>query len=286
MPKETIKPNGTPVNVINNGESFDYISLTDIAKYRDANNSADLIRNWIRNRNTIEYLGLWEQLNNNNFDSNNFSTFQNDAGLNTFVLTPKKWIDATNAIGIISKQGRYGGTYAHSDIAFEFASWISPEFKLYLIKDYQKLKNEENNKLNLEWNLNRTLAKLNYRIHTDAIKENIVPPILDKRQKGLSYSNEADRINVALFGLTAAEWRHGNSTKNGNIRDHATTEQLLVLTNLESMNAEMIRDKISFEERTKRLNKMAIDQMKTFLKNRNALKKIKKESILHSKKIE
>lgn len=273
-PRETINPNGLPVNIYNTGEKFDYISLTDIAKYKNSSEANDVIRNWLRNRNTIEYLGLWEQMNNPNFNIEYFSSLKQEAGLNSFVLTPKKWIEGTHAIGIISKAGRYGGTFAHSDIAFEFASWISPEFKLYLIKDYQTLKNSESNRLNLNWNLNRTLTKLNYKVHTDAIKEHLIPPKLSKYQVGFHYASEADRINVALFGITAKEWREKNSEKSGNIRDYATTEQLLVLTNLESMNAELIRDKISPLERTERLNSMAQRQMTTFLENRKTIKEL------------
>lgn len=274
-PRETISPKGVPIGILNNGDEFDFISLTDIAKYKNNSEANDVIKNWLRNRNTIEYLGLWEQMNNSNFKIDFFESIRNEAGLNSFVLTPKKWIQGTNAIGITSRPGRYGGTYAHSDIAFEFASWISPEFKLYLIKDYQTLKTAENNRLSIEWNLNRTLARLNYKIHTDAIKDHLIPPTLSKKQEGFKYASEADRINVALFGITAKQWRESNSDKSGNIRDSATTEQLLVLTNLESMNAELIRDKVLDTERTKRLNNMARRQMKTFLENREGIKKLK-----------
>ncbi|WYJ91063.1 hypothetical protein A5888_002831 [Enterococcus sp. 9E7_DIV0242] len=274
-PRETINTNGVEVNIFNNGTDYDYISLTDIAKYRELAEPNDVIRNWLRNRNTLEYLGLWEQMNNPNFNLQFFESARNEAGLNSFVMTPKRWIQGTNAIGITSQPGRYGGTYAHSDIAFEFASWISPEFKLYLIKDYQTLKAAENNRLSIEWNLNRTLSKLNYKVHTDAIKENLLPPTLSKQQQGFKYANEADRINIALFGITAKQWREMNPSKSGNIRDFATTEQLLVLTNLESMNAEMIRDKTPDFERTAKLNDMARRQMETFLKNRAGIQKLK-----------
>lgn len=273
-PREIIEPNGIPVGIFNDGESFDYISLTDIARYRNSSEPNDVIKNWLRNRNTIEYLGLWEQMNNSNFNLSFFDDIRKESGLNSFVLSPQKWIKNSNAIGITSKSGRYGGTFAHTDIAFEFASWISPEFKLYLIKDYQALKTAENNKLSVEWNLNRTLSKLNYKIHTDAIKDNLVPPALTKRQAGYKYATEADRINMALFGITAKEWREKNPEKSGNIRDDATTEQLLVLINLESMNAELIRDKVEASERTQRLNKMARTQMETFLKNRQGINKL------------
>lgn len=273
-PRETINPKGLPVGIYNNGEPFDLISLTDIAKYKNSSEANDVIRNWLRNRNTIEFLGLWEQMNNPNFNLNYFESLKHEAGLNSFVLTPKKWIEGTNAVGITSQAGRYGGTFAHSDIAFEFASWVSPEFKLYLIKDYQTLKAADNNRLSVEWNLNRTLAKLNYKVHTDAIKDHLIPPTLTQKQSGFKYATEADRINVALFGITAKEWRDKNLKKTGNIRDYASTEQLLVLTNLESMNAELIRDKIPESERTARLNKMAQTQMTTFLKNRAGIKKL------------
>lgn len=273
-PRETITPNGLPVGVYNNGEAFDFISLTDIAKYRNASDANDVIKNWLRNRNTIEFLGLWEQMNNPDFNVTFFESLKKETGLNSFVLTPKKWIEGANSIGIISKSGRYGGTFAHSDIAFEFASWVSPEFKLYLIKDYQALKAADNNRLSIEWNLNRTLAKLNYRIHTDAIKDHLVPPTLTQKQSGYKYATEADRINMALFGMTAKEWRSENPKKSGNIRDYASTEQLLVLTNLESMNAELIRDKVKDVDRTKRLNRMAQSQITTFLQNRASIKKI------------
>lgn len=273
-PRDTINTNGISINIFNDGTDADYISLTDIARYRETAEPNDVIRNWLRNRNTLEYLGLWEQMNNENFGLAFFEEVRKEAGLNSFVMTPKKWIEGTNAIGIISQPGRYGGTYAHSDIAFEFASWISPEFKLYLIKDYQTLKAAENNKLSVEWNLNRTLAKLNYKVHTDAIKEHLIPPTLSAKQGGYKYASEADRINVALFGITAKQWRESNPDKNGNIRDNATTEQLLVLTNLESMNAELIRDKVPDPERTIKLNEMARRQMQTFLKNRTGIEKL------------
>lgn len=274
-PREQITPKGISVDIINSkpGED-DFISLTDIAKYKNEEAPADLIKNWLRSRSTIEFIGLWEQMNNPNFKLVEFDQFKNESGSNSFVMSPKKWIDETNAIGIISKSGRYGGTYAHSDIAFEFASWISAEFKLYLIKDYQQLKAAENSRLNLEWNLNRTMAKLNYRIHTDAIKEHLIPPTLNSSQTGFKYASEADRINVALFGMTAKNWRDSNPNKKGNVRDFATIEQLLVLTNLESMNAELIKQKVGETERTEKLNEMAREQMIVFMRNKSGTKKL------------
>jgi len=210
--KATINAKGTEIAIISRGNGDDYISLTDIVKYKNLEFPADVVKNWLRTRNTIEFLGLWEQLNNQDFKLVEFDQFKNQSGANTFVLSPQKWIVATNAIGIISKAGRYGGTYAHKDIAFEFASWISPEFKLYLITDYQRLKTDENSRLSLEWNVNRVLAKLNYKIHTNAIKEHLLSNDLTKRQIAFKYANEADLLNVALFGQTAKEWRDDNRT--------------------------------------------------------------------------
>jgi hypothetical protein len=238
----------------------DYICLTDIAKYKNRDNSDDLIRNWLRNRNTIEFLGVWEQLYNPDFKPVEFDGFKKQAGLNSFSLTPKQWIEKTRAIGIISKAGRYGGTYAHKDIAFEFASWISVEFKLYLIKEFQRLKEEERKQLG--WDIRRNLAKINYRIHTDAIKENLVPAVLSKAQINLVYATEADVLNMALFGITAKDWRDNNPGKKGNIRDYADISQLVCLSNLENLNAHFINEGISQAERLVRLNKIAIHQMK------------------------
>lgn len=248
----------------------DYISLTDMAK---GFGDDILIYSWMRNRNTLEFIGIWEQIHNPDFKGGEFETFKTQAGLNSFHLTPRKWIEATNSIGIISKSGRYGGTYAHKDIAFEFGSWLSPEFKLYLIKEFQRLKDEENQRLSLGWNLNRTLAKINYRIHTDAIKNHLIPQKLTKEQKNQTYASEADILNTALFGISAKEWREQNPDLNGNIRDYATIEQLLVLANLESMNAEFIRMSLSQAERLERLNQIAITQLKSLLNNQH-LKKL------------
>ena len=221
-----------------------------------------MIRNWLRNRNTVEFLGVWERLNNPDFKPVEFDGIRMQAGLNSFTLTPKQWIEKTAAIGIVSQAGRYGGTYAHKDVAFEFASWISVEFKLYLIKEFQRLKDDENRRLSLSWSLNRTLSKLNYRIHTDAIREHLVPPEITPAQAAMTYASEADLLNVALFGLTAREWRETNPGLDGNMRDHATVEQLLVLANIEGMNAEFIHMNLPQGERLKRLNQIAIRQMR------------------------
>jgi len=258
--KATIEVQGTAITVLNQ-TSDDYISLTDIAKHKEPDRSDHVIQNWMRNRNTIEFLGVWEQLNNVGFKPLEFEGFRTRAGLNSFVLTPRQWIEATHATGMVSKSGRYGGTYAHKDIAFEFATWISVEFKLYLIKEFQRLKEDENRRLSLAWNLNRTLSKLNYRIHTDAIQAHLIPPEVTPAQAAMTYANEADVLNVALFGHTAREWRQANPVKKGNVRDFATIEQLLVLANIESMNAELIRMGLAQGERLKRLNEIAIRQM-------------------------
>lgn len=258
----SIEVRGTAISIVSQ-EDADYICLTDIARYKNPDHTDDLIRNWIRNRNTVEFLGMWEQLNNPDFNPVEFDGIRMQAGLNSFTLTPKQWIEKTGAVGIISKTGRYGGTYAHKDIAFEFASWISVEFKLYLIKEFQRLKEDENRRLSLAWDLNRTLSRLNYRIHTDAIKEHLIPPEITPAQASITYANEADVLNVALFGKTAKQWRDANPKLEGNMRDHATVEQLLVLANIESMNAEFIHMELEQVERLKRLNQIAIRQMQT-----------------------
>jgi len=262
--KETIIAKGTEITVISGGDDNDYISLTDIARYKSDDPTAT-IQNWLRNKDTIEFLGLWEQLNNPNFKHLEFEVFRNAAGANAFTLAPKKWIESTNAIGITSKSGRYGGTFAHKDIAFEFASWISAEFKLYIIKDYQRLKTDENSRLSLGWNLNRTLAKINYRIHTDAIKDILIPPDVTPQRQNITYANEADLLNVALFGMTAKEWRQANPSAKGNIRDEASLQQLIVLSNMESLNAEFIRQGLSQKERLLQLNASAKQMMKSLL---------------------
>jgi hypothetical protein len=246
----------------------DYISLTDIAKYRDTEDPFQIIANWMRLYGTVSYLGLWEQLNNPNFKPFEFERFKSEAGREYFSLTPKKWIKATDAIGIISKPGRYGGgTFAHSDLAFKFAAWISPEFELYLIREFKRLKAEEQERLSLSWNLQRTISKINYRIHTDAIKTHIVPPVVTKKQASIIYASEADMLNVALFGMTAAEWRQNNPEKDGNMRDDATLEQLVVLSNMESINALLIKQGIPQNARLIQLNQVAITQLTSLLGN-------------------
>jgi hypothetical protein len=263
------------------GKQSDCISLTDIAKFKNADHSDDVIRNWLRNRNTIEFLGVWERLNNPGFNPVEFDGIRIKAGLNSFALTPKMWIDITGAVGIDSQAGRYGGTFAHKDIAFEFASWISVEFKLYLIKEFQRLKEDEGLRLSLAWNLNRTLSKLNYRIHTDAVRAHLVPREVTPAQAATTYANEADVLNVALFGQTAKQWRDANPKLDGNMRDHATIEQLLVLANIEGMNAEFIHMKLTQQDRLKRLNAIAIRQMQTLTigqEARRALREMEQSS--------
>lgn len=255
-----IEVQGAVITVLS-GQREDYISLTDIARYKDSERTDYLIQNWMRNRNTIEFLGLWERLNNPGFNPIEFDGIRKQAGLNSFVLTAKRWIDATRAVGLVSKAGRYGGTFAHKDIAFEFASWISVEFKLYLIREFQRLKEDESRRLSLAWNLNRTLSKLNYRIHTDAVKAHLIPPEVTPAQAAITYASEADLLNVALFGHTARQWRDANPKLDGNVRDHAGIEQLLVLANMEGMNAEFIHMGLAQGERLKRLNQIAIRQM-------------------------
>ncbi len=270
---KTINVKGTEITIFLN-EQTDYISLTDIARYKDLERTETIIQNWIRNRNTIELLGFWEQLYNPDFKHIEFDVFRKQAGLNSFTLNPKQWIAKTNAIGIISKAGRYGGTFAHKDIAFEFASWISIEFKLYIIKEFQRLKEDENDRLNLTWNLQRILAKVNYSIHTDAIKENLIPTTLSKDKINFVYADEADMLNMALFGITAKQWREANPKAAGNIRDAANIEQLVVLSNMESINAVLIHNGLNQTERLIQLNKMAITQMKSLVQN-TTIKKLK-----------
>ncbi|MBK6519249.1 MAG: KilA-N domain-containing protein [Polyangiaceae bacterium] len=255
---------GRSVAIVSRRED-DYISLTDIARYRDAERTDYLIQNWLRNRNTIEFLGIWEQLNNPAFNPIEFDGIRRQAGLNSFILTAKRWIEATGAVGITSKAGRYGGTYAHKDIAFEFATWISMEFKLYLIKEFQRLKTDEAARESREWSFQRTLAKVNYRIHTDAIQEHLIPPTLSKAQISFVYASEADLLNVALFGTTAAEWRKENPKLPGNLRDHATLEQLVVLSNLESLNSVLIHQGLPARDRLQQLNAIAIVQVRSLV---------------------
>ncbi|MEI6089890.1 MAG: KilA-N domain-containing protein [bacterium] len=267
-----INVKGTEITIIEHQNS-DFISLTDMVKgFEDG---LVLIEKWLRNKNTIEFIGIWEELNNPIFNSPEFGGIKNEAGLNRFTLSVKKWIEKTNAIGIIAKTGRYGsGTYAHKEIAFEFGSWLSPAFKMYLIKEFQRLKDEENSRLNLEWNFHRTLAKVNYHIHTDAIKENLIPASLTIKQINYVYASEADMLNMALFGLTAQEWRTANPDKDGNMRDFANIEQLVVLSNMESINAVLISQGASQSERLVQLNQIAITQMTSLVSNKQ-IKKLK-----------
>ena len=260
--KSTIEVQGVAVSIVAERRD-DYICLTDIARFKDAERTDYLISNWMRNRNTIEFLGIWERLHNPAFNPIEFDGIRIQSGLNSFILTARQWIERTAAIGIVSKAGRYGGTYAHRDIAFEFAAWISVEFKLYLIKEFQRLKEDESRRLSLAWNLNRTLSKLNYRIHTDAIKAHLIPPEVTPAQAAVTYASEADLLNVALFGQTARQWRDANPKLDGNMRDHATIEQLLVLANLESLNAEFIHMTLPGADRLTKLNAIAIRQMRT-----------------------
>lgn len=254
----------------------DFISLTDIARSKNPDEPKDVVKNWLRNKNTIEFLGLWETINNENFKGVEFDTFKNKAGLNSFTLSPTKWIESTSAIGLYTKAGKNGGTFAHVDIAFEFASWISAEFKLFLIKEFQRLKNDEIEKEQIGWSLKRNIAKINYKIHTDAIKENLIPNKLTSSQISFVYANEADILNVALFGKTAKEWREKNPKLEGNIRDYSNVEQLVVLSNMESMNAELIKNNISQEQRLHVLNNMAITQLKS-ISNINTIKQMEKK---------
>jgi len=263
---------GTEVTLIQS-DMEDFVSLTDIAKHKNPEAPADIVKNWLRNKNTIELLGLWERLNNPDFKLVEFDQFKTDAGFNHFVLSPKKWIETTNALGLQSKSGRYGGTYAHVDIALEFASWVSVEFKFYLIKEFKRLKSEESDQL--EWNVKRQLTKINYRIHTDAIKESLIPPELSNQQMGLVYATEADVLNVALFGKTAKQWREENPKEKGNIRDYANVSQLVCLANLESLNAHLIGQEIPQAERLRLLNDTAIHQMRLLTED-NSIKQLEK----------
>lgn len=258
---DTLHVKGIDVGIYTEDYRNEYISLTDIARFRNSDDPRFAIQNWMRNRNTIEFLGLWESLHNPNFNRVQFDTFRTEAGLNRFVMTPSKWVENTGAIGITAKAGRYGGTYAHSDIAMEFASWISAEFKLYLMKDYRRLKFDENSRLSLSWNLNREISKLNYRVHTNAIQQNLLPPDLTREQQSFVYADEADMLNVALFGLTVAQWRSQNQGCKGNIRDYASLQQLLVLANMESYNALLIEQKLPQTERLQLLRQMAVRQL-------------------------
>jgi len=266
MPKkEIVTVQGTEIVVLAHRRE-NYISLTDMAKFKNSQATGLVISHWLSTRYTVEFMGAWEKLYNPDFNVTEFSNIRNESGSNGFVLTSKQWIEKTKAIGIIAKPGRYGGTYAHHDIAFEFATWLSPEFKLYLITEFQRLKSEEYQKQSLEWNLQRTLSKINYRIHTDAIKEKLIPAEITRSQAATVYASEADMLNVALFGMTAAEWRESNSDKEGNMRDHATLEQLVVLSNIESINALLIQNGHSQADRLVKLNSAAITQMKSLVR--------------------
>lgn len=267
MTKNEVLVNGLNINYKKINKE-DYISLTDLARYANPSDPRIPIQTWMRNKDVIAYLGLWEQLNNPNFKRIEFTAFENSAGKNSFYLSPQKWVEQTNAIGIVSKKGNNGGTFAHRDIAFEFASWLSPEFKLYVITEFQRLKIKEQKEL--EWSAKRELAKVNYHIHTDAIKENIVPSLSEK-QKTFVYADEADMLNVALFGMTAAEWRKANPTLKGNIRDYASIEQLLVIANMESLNSVLIEQKIPQSERLVQLNNMAKSQLRVLQNSNNKL---------------
>lgn len=262
--RRSIDVQGASIGIIAQNNE-DALCLTDIAKFKNPDHPDDVIRNWLRSRTTVEFLGVWERLNNPRFNPVEFDGIRMQTGLNSFVLTPKQWIEKTGAIGITSSAGRYGGTYAHKDIAFEFASWVSVEFKLYLIREFQRLKDEENDRLQLGWNLQRTLAKINYRIHTDAIRDTLLPPALTRAQATVVYASEADLLNVALFGQTAKQWRDAHPDAEGNVRDHATLEQLVVLTNLESLNSVFIRQGLPAPDRLLRLNEIAISQMRSLL---------------------
>jgi len=255
--KTTIDVRGTDVTVLSSQEG-DFISLTDMLKAKDGD---FFISDWLRNRNTVEFLGIWESVHNPAFNYGEFAIIKSQAGLNSYKLSVKEWTEKTGAIGLKASTGRYGGTYAHKDIAFEFGMWISPEFKIYLIKEFQRLKDDENRRLSLSWNLNRTLSKLNYRIHTDAIKANLIPAAVTPAQAAMTYATEADLLNVALFGQTAKQWRDANPKLEGNMREYASIEQLLVLANIEAMNAEFIHMALPQGERLTKLNAIAIRQM-------------------------
>lgn len=269
-PTKIIKVNDTNISVMLQGKEDDYICLTDMARYKDKERTDYIIQNWLRSRSTIEYLGVWEQLNNPNFNPIEFDGFRNEAGSNSFTLTPKQWVDKTNAIGIKSKAGRYGGTYAHKDIAFNFGMWLSPTFQLYVVKEYQRLKQEESNPLIQQWDVKRILAKTNYLLHTDAIKDNIIPRLsISKKKEYIIYANEADMLNLALFGYTAKDWEEANPelSKKLNMRDTASINQLVVLSNMESYNSEMIKNGIPRDVRFNVLHRMAKEQLQSLDKN-------------------
>lgn len=274
--KDSLSAKGLSIQVYTEDFMNDYISLTDIARYK-SDEPSDVIKNWMRRKDTIEFLGLWESLNNTNFNSVEFDRIKSEAGYNSFTLSPKKWISLTNAIGIISKSGRYGGAFAYSDIAFEFASWISAEFKMYVIQDYKRLKSDENSKLSLNWNLNREISKLNYKIHTDTIKEYLLNDLTDE-QLSYKYASEADLLNVALFDKRAKQWRDENPKLKGNMRDYANLQELLVLANMESYNAILISKGISQKERMIELRALAKKQLLS-LKSLENKKLISKDNL-------
>jgi len=274
MTDHKINVKGTEIIIFRQRDD-DYISLTNIAKYKNPDETSLVISHWLRTRYAINFLGIWEQMNNPNFNTTGFGSIKNQSSENAFVLTSKQWIQKTNAIGLISKAGRYGGTFAHKDIAFEFASWISPEFKLFLIKEFQRLKEEENIRLNLDWDIKRNLAKINYKVHTDAIKRHLIPYKITPEQANFVYASEADVLNKALFNMTAKEWREANPDKEGNIRDYSDVSQLVCLSNLESFNAEFIRQGLKQPERLLKLNEIAIIQMESLI-NSPGIKKLGK----------
>lgn len=274
LKKEEISAKGFSIQVYTKDFKNDYLSLTDIAKYKNTDDPRFVIQNWMRNRNTLEFIGLWEVLNNPKFNRVQFDTFRNESGLNRFTMTPSKWIESTQAIGIVSKAGRYGGTYAHYDIAMEFASWLSPEFKLYIIQDYKRLKADENSNLSLTWNLHREISKINYKIHTDAIKEYLLDDLTNE-QLSFKYANEADMLNVALFNKRAKQWRKENPNLKGNMRDYANLNELLVLANMESYNAVLIRKGVGQKERMMELRNLARTQMISLENLNSEIKKLK-----------
>jgi len=259
--RSTLEVQGKAVAILS-GKEGDFISLTDMLRAKDGE---FFISDWLRNRNTVEFLGIWESVFNPGFNYGEFAIIKSQAGLNSYKISVKEWVEKTNAIGLKATAGRYGGTYAHPDIAFEFGMWISPEFKIYLVKEFRRLKDEENDRLQLGWNLQRTLAKINYRIHTDAIRDTLIPPTVTKAQAAVTYATEADLLNVALFGQTAKQWRDANPDAEGNVRDHASLEQLVILTNLESLNSVLIRQGLPASERLLKLNEIAISQLRTLL---------------------
>ena len=265
-PTKKIKVNGTEISVLFQANENDYICLTDMARYKDLKRTDYIIQNWMRSRSTIEYIGVWEQINNPDFNSIEFDGFRKESGLNNFTLTPKQWTEKTNAIGIVSKAGRYGGTYAHKDIAFNFGMWLSPTFQLYIVREYQRLKEAENNPLIQQWDVKRILSKTNYQLHTDAIKENIIPKLtISKTKERIIYANEADMLNLALFGYTAKDWEEANPelAKKLNMRDTASINQLVVLSNMESYNSEMIKNGIARDVRFSALHRMAKEQLQS-----------------------